>query len=135
MVTLVISFIIGLIGIGKTETAIKENKVETIVNEVSTSNIYALQDNLFLSRKNYNGTFYYYTLENVNGKGKHTEKYSASNSYINYISKGEQPYVKQVKRKIKNKSLYMFYFPTPVTEYYFYIPEGSIVEEYNVDLQ
>lgn len=118
-----------------TEKRIKERKVEIITEKISSNEIYALQDNQYLSLRNQNQMDYYYTIEEAEGRGKQMQKYSSAKSYIIYISKKEQPHVEEVKVKIKNIKDYIIYAPTSVTEYYFYIPEGSILEEYNVDLQ
>lgn len=123
-----------LILLGVTEGLIASGKLETEVVELSSNEIYALQDKQYIGRRYVDYASYYVTLEEIDEKGMQTKEYNANKSYIKYISPDEQPCVKKITTNIKNKTWYTLYFP-PKAEYIFYIPEGSIVEEYNVDLQ
>ena len=117
-----------------TDSLISSGKVETKLVEVSSTEIYALQDNQFVNKRYTANNSYYLTLEEVEGKGKQIKEYRTSNSYIDYIPSNEQPYIKEVKTELKND--YWYLIPTKSkSEYIFYIPEGSVIEEYNIDLQ
>lgn len=76
-----------------------------------------------------------YTYLYKTDKGVTANSVKAESSYINYTS--NKPSVKEVKMEFANPILrFINPFIDYYTEYYFYIPEGSIITEnnYNIDL-
>ena len=98
--------------------------------------IVALQDNetFIISRYSADSTLYYYYMVNTS-EGYKSMKADQENSVIKYTS-GE-PKVVVHKKESTNKFIYFMF---PVKEfvgdykYEFYLPKGSIKEEFNVDL-
>ena len=68
-------------------------------------------------------------------KGIHVEEKGITNAYIKTIEKGEQPYIEEYDSVLKSDLYYWFAVNLKDNEYVFYLPEGSITNEYNVDLE
>ena len=106
-----------------------------VIYEDTTTPLVAMQDGT--------GTFvrsmhvkedlnYFYLYPDENGKGIASGQAKAKYSYINYTEK--EPYVVFHHAK-KFDSFFWNLITFPWTdEYYFYIPEGSIVQDYTIDL-
>lgn len=111
-----------------------------IVYEDTTTQIIALQDgNLTDGRIPFLGSGYVkdelkYTYMYDTEKGYTVNQVPAKHSYIQYSQ--HDPYVIQHSAvKFDDAFWNLIAFPSVDTEYYFYIPEGSIVQGYNIDLQ
>lgn len=105
---------------------------------VQTKSLYALQDSNKIS-----GRFYlmggmidekpvikYITDEEL---GKHIETQEVKNSYI---KEGySEPYLEIHERKFKEDWYWLFAFNIEADEYVFYVPSGSVINEYNIDLE
>lgn len=102
--------------------------------------IYALEDNSQITASSFLGSGYanekpaYYYIKKVDGKGFVTDYNYAEHSYINYVEESEAPYLKEVVCGIAPGWNWIL-MPVKEYEYYFYIPEGSITNNYNVDLK
>lgn len=102
--------------------------------------IYALEDNSQITASSFLGSGYanekpaYYYIKEIEGKGLVTDYNYAEHSYINYVEDSESPYLKEVKCGI-DPDWYWILVPMEEYEYYFYIPEGSITNNYNIDLK
>ena len=102
--------------------------------------IYALEDNSQLTASSFLGSGYanekpaYYYIKKVEGKGFVTDYNYAEHSYINYVEDSEAPYLKEVVCGIAPGWNWIL-VPVKEYEYYFYITEGSITNNYNIDLK
>ena len=75
---------------------------------------------------------YFYLYPDEDGRGIASGQAKAKYSYINYTEK--EPYlVFHQARKFDSFLWNLITFPE-TDEYYFYIPEGSIVQDYTIDL-
>ena len=107
---------------------------------VSSTDLRALKDNssitgrTFLGSGGVDNTLQYYYLIEEEGKGIVMQKQDANHSYLNYIPTGETPRVEHVHEDFTNPILRFFTFKKDCY-YSFYIPEGSIDELYQVDLE
>ena len=114
------------------------------INETRTELI-ALQDNFGM-----NGTYYlhrayideelqYSYLYNVEGKGICSDSVEADETYINYITEGERPYLVKHEYEFANPIINFISGDLfgPFIDYSLYIPEGSITVEnqYEIDLE
>ena len=80
-----------------------------------------------------NNSLYYYYMSDTE-YGYNAGKINAENTYVRYCE-DETPSVETYSAvDFKNKWLYLFAFPTD-TYYVAYIPEGSIIENYQIDLE
>ena len=105
---------------------------------ISDEKIVALKDN-----QNINGDFYimggyvdedlyyYYATETEFGYGM--EKIKASNSYIKHTDK--ETHIERYVGDFKNKKSYLFGFPMYNDRYIIYCPDGTVTNEFNVDLE
>ena len=110
--------------------------------EITTSTDYeivALQDNLGLQGKFFLGSGYidnelsYAYMQYVDGCGYKAKTVDASNAYIKFTD--EQPYVSLVTYQFKDQWRNYFTIPYNYEDIFFYIPEGSILQNYNIDLK
>ena len=110
--------------------------------EITTSTDYeivALQDNLGLQGQFFLGSGYidnelsYAYMRYVDGCGYKAETVDASNAYIEFTD--EQPYVSLVTYQFKDQWRNYFTIPYNYEDIFFYIPEGSILQNYNIDLK
>ncbi len=107
-------------------------------NMVSDTKIIALKDN-----QNVNGNFYimggyvdeklYYYYATETELGYKTEKVNAENSYIKYTD-GES-HIEEYEAKFVNDYIYLFAAPMQLDRYIIYCPEGTVTNEFNVDLE
>lgn len=104
--------------------------------------IYALNDSSKLEGKKY--LFSGYVEENLvyryveaTDKGKHVEEVNMDCGYIKDIDSDSCPYVEIHSLKFKHKWYYLFFMDWNVFEGYsvFYVPEGTVTNEYNIDLE
>lgn len=68
-------------------------------------------------------------------KGIHIEERGITGTYIKTIQKGEQPYIETYDSVLKSDLFYWFAIDWKDNEYVFYLPEDSIINEYNIDLE
>ena len=67
-------------------------------------------------------------------KGFVVNQVPAAHSYIKYSN--DSPYVIEHKATQFDSIIWnLITMPSVSTEYYFYLPEGSIIQGYNIDLQ
>ena len=107
-------------------------------NKASDTKIVALKDN-----QNVNGSFYimggyvdkdlYYYYATETELGYKTEKISAENAYIKYTD-GET-HIERYSGKFANESTNLWAFPMCKDRYIIYCPEGTVTNEFNVDLE
>ena len=112
--------------------------VEVDYSEVSDTKIITLKDN-----QNMNGNFYifsghveedlYYYYATETELGYKTEKVKANNAYIKYTD-GET-HIEKHMGKFANNIANIFGFPMYNDRYIIYCPEGTITNEFNVDLE
>ena len=138
----IVAFGIAFIIAGTTSLYAFNSATYVPVNEYRTE-LVALQDNFgsswvgrYLSPA---AEIKYSYLYKEKEKGITLNTIDGDKAFINYISENEQPYVNIVIVSIKNPVLR--FFATDLLsqgiEYYFYIPEGSIIttNEYQIDLK
>jgi hypothetical protein len=113
--------------------------VETEHVKVKTTEIVALKDNNELSGSFFLGsgcvdenTRYYY-MENTE-RGKRMRDISAENAYLNE-SNSETPRIETYQSEWKNKAWNLIAFPSEGGYYKIYIPENSIITDFEVDME
>ena len=111
-----------------------------IVYEDTTTQIVALQDgDAITGRTFFLGSGYVkneleYTYMYDTEKGFAVNQVPAAHSYIKYSN--DSPYVIEHKATQFDGIMWnLITIPSVSTEYYFYLPEGSIIQGYNIDLQ
>lgn len=114
-----------------TDNAVEYSKVDDI-------SIIALKDN-----QNINGRFYltggyideelyyYYAIETE--FGYKTEKIKADNAYIKYTD--EKPHIEKYEGDFINQRRYFWGMPWYDDRYIIYCPDGTVTNEFNVDLE
>ena len=101
--------------------------------------IVALQDNLGAAGNFFLGSGYidnelsYTYMHYVEGCGYKAETVEASNAYVEFTD--EQPYVSVVKYRFKDNWRNYITIPYNSEDIFFYVPEGSILQNYNIDLK
>lgn len=108
--------------------------------KAETTNIVALNDNYagYISRYYSESELKYTYLYQDGEKGIANKSIEAEDSYINYITKDETPYIITKTVNYKNSIIDAALWPIGQhKEYYIYVPEGSIVTEgqYQIDLE
>lgn len=111
---------------------------EVDYNKVSDTKIIALKDN-----QNVSGSFYimggyvdedlYYYYATETDFGYKTEKIEADNAYIKYTD-GET-HIERYEAEFVNDYVYLFAVPNYSDRYIIYCPEGTVTNEFNVDLE
>lgn len=112
--------------------------VKVDYNLISDTKIIALKDN-----QNVNGNFYimggyvdenlYYYYATETEFGYKTEKVRADSSYIKYTD-GET-HIEKYEPKFVNDYVYLFGFPMQLSRHIIYCPEGTVTNEFRVDLE
>jgi len=129
LISILLSFIIGLFFLSHN------------VGEItSVKNIISLKDNIDIEGRGgflrgttiENELYYYYMVETENGYT--FEKINADNTYIKYSDNNFRIETKSYLT-FDNPVLYWFATPVKAPEYIIYIPEGSIVYDYEIDLE
>lgn len=131
--TFFLSFIVLLLGSACT-SAVAEVEYEMI----SDTQIIALKDNQNVSGNFYimggyvdEDLYYYYATETE--FGYKTEKVKSENVYIKYTD-GET-HIEKYKPKFVNEFAYLFGFPMQLSRHIIYCPEGTVTNEFRVDLE
>lgn len=108
--------------------------------QVGGTEIYALEDNVASSCRYYIGSgaqngsaAYFYVIED-NDWGRKIEHKSVDNCYIIYDNEGE-PRMERWEGNWKSDAASALTVFSPPTRYKFYIPEGTITTDINIDLQ
>lgn len=108
---------------------------ETVVNSID---LIALQDNSSAYGSFFLGCgtveeeqYYYYIVQEKLGMKE--EKVEADNAYIQYSK--DAPHIDVINRTFSKEWYNWFAFPTWDNCYIFYIPEGSVTTQFNVDLK
>lgn len=96
----------------------------------SERQIVSMQDNIFLYRRSTDKLVYTYAYKD--GDGIRTGSVKADNSVIMYDNSDAKMITQ--KGNFKNWWHYLYAFPTR-EKYIFYVPQGTVKEEYNVDLK
>ena len=111
---------------------------EVNYNVASDTKIIALKDNQNISGSFYimggyvdEDLYYYYAAETE--FGYKTEKLRADNAYIKYTD-GEA-HIEMHRAEFVNDYVNFFAFPTQNDRYVIYCPEGTVTNEFNVDLE
>ena len=110
------------------------------IADSETTNIVSMKDNYSTYvRHHYSESGMKYTyLYNDEGRGIANKSVPADKSYINYVKDEETPHVVTNDMTYKNPILNGLLWPIGTyTEYYFYVPEGSIISDgqYQIDLE
>lgn len=131
--TFFLSFIVLLLGSACT-SAVAEVEYEMI----SDTQIIALKDNQNVSGNFYimggyvdEDLYYYYATETQ--FGYKTEKVKADTSYIKYTN-GET-HIEEYEPKFTNKCAYIFGFPLQLNRHIIYCPDGTVANEFKIDLE
>lgn len=110
------------------------------VPEVETTYIYAMSDTMgvegsfFLGSGSVDSEMKYIYMEKTEKGMRIADPIDTENAYINYIEEGETPRIEKVWYKT-DSDLLNFLFIFPNSETYIYVPEGTVKEVYNIDLQ
>lgn len=106
-------------------------------NMVSDKKIIALKDNQGINGSFYimggyvdEDLYYYYAVETE--LGYKTEKIKADNVYIKYTD--SEAHIEEYTGDFANKNLYLWGVPIYDNRYIVYCPEGTITNEFDVDL-
>lgn len=112
--------------------------IDTVPVVVETYEVQALKDNYsvegYLLRR-VDEDIEYTFLYNESGKGLTTKTIDADCSYIKMLNNNEAPKVEFIEYHYENKIVDFLIMGWTATEYYIYLPEDSIVNEYEVDLE
>lgn len=107
-------------------------------NEVSDTKIIALKDNQNVSGNFYimggyidKDLYYYYATETE--FGYKTEKIKAENAYIKYTN--DEPHIEKYDSDFTNDALYFWGGCTRDDRYIIYCPNGTVTNEFSVDLE
>lgn len=136
-VTIMLSFCItGFVLLGASGITSCVAEIEYDVD--SDTKIIALKDN-----QNVNGSFYilggyvdedlYYYYATETEFGYKTEKMKADNAYIKYTD--NEPHIERYVGDFANEGAYFWGFPMCDDRYIIYVPEGTVTNEFNVDLE
>lgn len=136
-------FIVIVIGTTVQLFAYESDKF-THYEQESQWNIYAFSDNMTVGGRVYflsarvEGNLCYYYLAN-SSHGQKIYKIGSSNTYLNYIPENETCYMQKHERVFNDTFWNKFFIPRilNLTDCYYvaYIPEGSVSNEFQVDLQ
>ena len=106
-----------------------------------TTELVALKDNQgiegygFLFSGGVNDKLKYYYIYDEPQRGLTTDSVNADISYIRYVDEGTQPYMEEWVQRHENKVLWWL-FGAEETGYTFYLPEGSVIQDYyQIDLE
>lgn len=135
--TLFVSFVLSTLVL-LLASAIISCGAEIEYDKVSDTKIVSLKDNQNVSGSFYimggyvdENLYYYYATETE--FGYKTEKVSAANAYIKYTD-GETR-IERYEGKFANENTNLWAFPWCEDRYIIYCPEGTVTNEFNVDLE
>jgi hypothetical protein len=75
--------------------------------------------------------YYYYAVETQ--FGYKTERVKAGVAYIKYTD--EEPHIEEYAQEFVNEASYMFGIPMGSNQYIIYCPEGTIITDFEIDLE
>lgn len=137
VITIMLSFMVSLL-ILLVASAMTSGCAEIDYDLESDTKIIALKDNQNISGNFYifggyvdEDLYYYYATETE--FGYKTEKVKADNAYIKYTN-GET-HIERYVGKFVNKSANLWGFPMCNDRYIIYCPDGTVTNEFNVDLE
>lgn len=112
------------------------DSVSDFTKHETTQEIYALSDNIGSSGNFFLGTgqvgsdlSYFYVVDSENGK--HIESVKRENAYVKY---GDAHTVTVVSYEFENKALHWIAFSTKDNDYIFCVPDGTITNSFQIDL-
>lgn len=121
-----------------TSSAIVSSCAEMKYHVVSDTKIIALKDNQNINGNCYimggyvgEDLYYYYTTETE--FGYKTEKIKAENAYIKYTD--EEPHIEKYKGEFANDAVNFWAAPMCTERCIIYCPEGTVTNEFNIDLE
>lgn len=97
--------------------------------ESENKSIIALQDNIYLQRRNSDLKYVYMYKDN---DGYKVDTISAQDATIIYDN---EPRIVKQTGKFKNWYSWIYAIPAVKTKNYIYVPKGSVQEEYDIDLR
>lgn len=131
------SFLVSLI-VCAAASGIATDFAEVDYKVISDTKIIALKDN-----QNVSGGFYilggyvdedlYYYYAEETEFGYKTEKIDASDAYIKYTD--DEAHIEKLRGEFANDIAYLFGIPMCDHRYIIYCPEGTVINEFNVDLE
>ena len=111
---------------------------EVDYNMVSDTKIIALKDNQNIDGRFYimggyvdEDLYYYYATET--DFGYKTEKVKSENAYIKYTN--GDTHIEKYEPEFVNEFAYLFGFPMQLSRHIIYCPEGTVTNEFRVDLE
>lgn len=137
-ISAIISLLLSMILIMFLSTLASTDGAEIVYAEDKV-NIVALEDNNTIEQKGFLARGYIneklqYAYIYETPKGLTVKSVDAEHSYINY-TEGKPILIIKTATRFKDSILNLIAIPLDSTEYYFYIPEGSVITTYNIDLQ
>ena len=144
--SLFFSFLIGMIGLslGVGVGLIGGLCCDTTTGPITvqeTTQLIAMKDNIgiegyhFLTSGYVEDELKYYYIYEDGQRGMTTGNVKADRAYIKYIAEGKTPYMEKWEQTTANKVADWLFMPDE-TYYTFYLPEGSVIENYySVDLE
>lgn len=127
-------FIVTFIASG----CISSNPNNIVYEKNSDEQIYALKDNLNLNGNLYivsgyvgEELYYYYAVETE--FGYNVEKINAKNAFIKYTN--ENPHIETYKSSFAKDGLYFWGYCIAQDKYVIYCPEGTVTNQFNIDLE
>lgn len=137
ILTFLVSFVISLL-VFLLASLIISSAADIEYDKASDKKIVALKDNQNVSGNFYimggyvdEGLYYYYATETE--FGYKTEKVSAENAYIKYTD-GET-HIEIYSGHFVNESVNLWAAPMCNDRYIIYCPEGTVTNEFNIDLE
>lgn len=129
----------GLIGNGIAELTNAEYEIVAISEEplIAFQDDHQIKGKFFLGCGTVEETEYYYYISRKEDKGYQVQKESTSNCYLDFIEedgKYQTPH-RVVYEKQWTNPVVRFFVPIFTGWTTYYVPEGSIINDYNVDLQ
>lgn len=123
LVSVAMSLLAGLIG-----CVIFESEYD--YHDDSEKQIVSMQDNVFIYRRSTSKLIYTYAYKD--GDGIRTGNVDADNSIIMYDNSD----AKMITQKGNFKNWWHWLYALPTRDrYIFYVPQGTVKEEYNIDLK
>ena len=114
------------------------SEVEMTYTKADEQPIYAFKDNTMVEGNHFlfsgyvdEELHYFYVVEDE--LGYHTEKVDADDTYIKYSK--DQPRIEIYTADFANKWVYLWAIPIEDDRYIIYCPEGTVTQEFNIDLE
>lgn len=134
----VVAVCIATVGVAAIASLMTTSFAEAEYTLASDTKISALKDNQNISGNFYimggyvdEDLYYYYATETE--FGYKAEKIKASNAYIKYTD--GDPHIETYRGEFANDGAYFWGIPVYGYRYVIYCPEGTVTNEFNVDLE